>query len=118
MKSEVPDKQYYRIGEVARLAGVNASVLRFWESEFESLSPQKSRAGQRLYTKNDLALVFSIKRLLYSEKMTIAGARNRLCKKSGFEDAPWKQKITYEKERRILKEIREDLLQLRDALQR
>ncbi len=116
MKAGVPDKQYYKIGEVARLAEVNTSVLRFWESEFEVLKPLKSRTGQRLYSKNDLALVFTIKQLLYSEKMTIAGAKNRLFRKSGLEETlVLQEKIN--KEHSLLREIRDDLLRLRDFLQ-
>lgn len=111
MKAGVPDKQYYKIGEVARLAELSTSVLRFWESEFDSLRPQKSRTGQRLYSKNDLALVFTIKQLLYGEKMTIAGAKSRLVRKSGLEET------INSKERSILREIREELLRLRDSLQ-
>ncbi|MEA5113879.1 MAG: MerR family transcriptional regulator [Geobacteraceae bacterium] len=116
MKAEVPDKQYYKIGEVARLAEVNTSVLRFWESEFAILKPLKSRTGQRLYSRQDLALVFTIKQLLYSEKMTIAGARNRLVKKPGLEDTFASPETINDKERSILREIREDLLRLRDSL--
>jgi DNA-binding transcriptional MerR regulator len=117
MKAEVPDKQYYKIGEVARLAELNTSVLRFWESEFDILKPLKSRSGQRLYSKHDLSLVFTIKQLLYDEKMTIAGARNRLCRKNGIEEIPDTQKQFNDQERSILREIRDDLLRLRDSLQ-
>ena len=73
--SPIPDKLYFRIGEVARLCGVEAYVLRFWESEFPQLRPNKSGTGQRLYRKRDVELALRIKRLLYSEGYTIAGAR-------------------------------------------
>jgi DNA-binding transcriptional MerR regulator len=73
--SPIPDKLYFRIGEVARLCGVEAYVLRFWETEFPQLKPNKSGTGQRLYRKRDVELAFRIKRLLYSEGYTIAGAR-------------------------------------------
>ena len=78
MEAKLPEKQYFRIGEVARLTALKASVLRFWETEFIVLSPPKSRTGQRLYTKQDIELLFEIKRLLYVEKLTIEGARKRL----------------------------------------
>lgn len=78
MEARLPEKQYYRIGEVARLTALKASVLRFWEAEFNDLSPPKSRTGQRLYTKKDIELLLEIKRLLYVEKLTIEGARKRL----------------------------------------
>jgi DNA-binding transcriptional MerR regulator len=71
----IPDKLYFRIGEVAKLCGIEAYVLRFWESEFSQLRINKSGTGQRLYRKRDVELVMRIKRLLYSEGYTIAGAR-------------------------------------------
>jgi DNA-binding transcriptional MerR regulator len=74
--SPIPDKLYFRIGEVAKLCGIEAYVLRFWESEFPQLRINKSGTGQRLYRKRDVELVLRIKRLLYSEGYTIAGARH------------------------------------------
>ncbi len=73
--SPIPDKLYFRIGEVAKLCKVEAYVLRFWETEFAQLKPHKSGTGQRLYRKRDVELALRIKRLLYSEGYTIAGAR-------------------------------------------
>ncbi len=71
-------KRYYRIGEVARITGVKPHVLRYWESEFRWMAPAKSRARQRLYRKRDIEVIELIKRLLYDERFTIAGARKRL----------------------------------------
>ncbi|MGH9586371.1 MAG: MerR family transcriptional regulator [Acidobacteriaceae bacterium] len=71
----IPDKLYFRIGDVAKLCGVEAYVLRFWESEFPQLKPNKSGTGQRLYRKRDVELALRIKRLLYADGYTIAGAR-------------------------------------------
>jgi DNA-binding transcriptional MerR regulator len=71
----IPDKLYFRIGEVAKLCGVEAYVLRFWESEFPQLKPNKGGTGQRLYRKREVELALRIKNLLYSEGYTIAGAR-------------------------------------------
>jgi DNA-binding transcriptional MerR regulator len=71
----IPDKLYFRIGEVAKLCGVEAYVLRFWESEFPQLKPNKSGTGQRLYRRRDVELALRIKQLLHSEGYTIAGAR-------------------------------------------
>src|SRR6201993_835680 len=73
--SPIPDKLYFRIGEVAKLCGVEAYVLRFWETEFPQLKPHKSGTGQRLYRKRDVELALRIKTLLYAEGYTIAGAR-------------------------------------------
>jgi DNA-binding transcriptional MerR regulator len=75
---EIPDKLYFRIGEVSRLAGVKPFVLRFWESEFPQLAPKKSGTGHRLYRRKDVEMVLEIKRLLYDERFTIEGARNFL----------------------------------------
>ncbi len=72
---EIPDKLYFRIGEVARLCGVAASVLRFWETEFPHLKPNKGGTGQRLYRRRDVEMALRIKRLLYDEGYTIPGAR-------------------------------------------
>ncbi|MCG8588132.1 MAG: MerR family transcriptional regulator [Proteobacteria bacterium] len=72
------DKLYYRIGEVSRITGVKPYVLRYWESEFRWMAPQKSRSKQRLYRKKDIETIQLIKRLLYEERYTIAGARKRL----------------------------------------
>ena len=74
----IPDKLYYRIGEVEAITEVPAYVLRYWESEFKLLRPKKNPAGQRLYRKKDLELVLRIKRLLYDERLTLEGAKKRL----------------------------------------
>ncbi|HEX4228106.1 MAG TPA: MerR family transcriptional regulator [Bryobacteraceae bacterium] len=75
---EIPDKLYFRIGEVAKLAGIKPYVLRFWESEFSGLGPKKSGTGHRLYRRKDVELVLEIKRLLYEKRYTIEGARKIL----------------------------------------
>jgi DNA-binding transcriptional MerR regulator len=74
----IPDKLYFRIGEVARLCRLPAYVLRFWETEFPQLKPVKSSTGQRMYRKRDVELVVRIKKLLYQDGFTIAGARAQL----------------------------------------
>jgi DNA-binding transcriptional MerR regulator len=74
----VPDKLYFRIGEVARLCRLPAYVLRFWETEFPQLKPVKSSTGQRMYRKRDVESVLRIKKLLYEDGFTIAGARVQL----------------------------------------
>lgn len=75
---DIPDKLYFRIGEVAKLAGVKQYVLRFWESEFPGLGPKKSGTGHRLYRRKDVEMVLEIKRLLYEKRFTIEGARQWL----------------------------------------
>lgn len=74
----IPDKLYFRIGEVSRLCGLPSYVLRFWETEFNQLKPTKSGTGQRMYRKIDVESVLRIKKLLYDQGFTIAGARQQL----------------------------------------
>src|SRR5579863_9666804 len=76
--TEIPDKLYFRIGEVARLAGIKPYVLRFWETEFPSLGPRKSGTGHRLYRRKEVELVLEIKHLLHEKRYTIEGARKFL----------------------------------------
>jgi DNA-binding transcriptional MerR regulator len=74
----IPDKLFFRIGEVSQLVGVEPYVLRYWESEFPGLSPKKSSTGQRMFRRKDVELLLNIKHLLYDEKFTIEGARKAL----------------------------------------
>ena len=74
----IPDKLYFRIGEVAKLAGLEPYVLRFWETEFPSLRPNKSNKGQRLYRRREVELVLQLKSLLHEQGFTIAGAKKKL----------------------------------------
>ena len=80
--SDIPDKLYFRIGEVAKLCDVPAYVLRFWESEFPQLKPVKGSTGQRMYRQSDVETVLRIKKLLYEQGFTIAGARQHLKEES------------------------------------
>ena len=79
---EIPDKLYFRIGEVAALLGVEPYVLRYWETEFPSLAPKKSGTGHRLYRRKDVELLLKIKHLLYEKRYTIEGARQSLLNES------------------------------------
>src|SRR2546430_14050346 len=74
----IPEKLFFKIGEVCELAGVQAHVLRYWETEFPMFAPQKNRAGQRTYRRRDVEMALRIKELLYDEKYTIAGAKQKL----------------------------------------
>lgn len=75
---QIPDKLFFRIGEVSQLVGVEPYVLRYWESEFPGLSPKKSNTGQRMFRRKDVELLLNIKELLYDKKFTIEGARKAL----------------------------------------
>lgn len=84
---QIPEeKKFFRIGEVSRIIGVEPYVLRYWESEFPQIRPVRAETNQRTYQKRDLELILEIKRLLYEEKLTIEGARQRLKQKK--EKAP------------------------------
>jgi DNA-binding transcriptional MerR regulator len=73
----LPDKLFYKIGEVSRITGVETYVLRYWETEFPFLKPRKNRSGQRVYVKKDIDLIMQIKKMLYLERYTIEGVRKR-----------------------------------------
>src|SRR5436853_722163 len=80
---EIPDKLYFKIGEVSELLGVEPYVLRYWETEFSVLSPKKSGTGHRLYRRKDVELLLRIKHLLYEKRFTIEGARQSLQNEGG-----------------------------------
>ncbi len=117
----IPDKNLFRIGEVSRLTGTKAFVLRYWETEFPSLQPVKSSSGHRMYRREDIESVFEIKRLLYEEGFTIAGARRHLAEQNGtadsnaapVPDAPPVSERDHElsrAQRKCLLDLREELL--------
>jgi DNA-binding transcriptional MerR regulator len=119
-KTEIPDKLYFRIGEVARLCSVAPYVLRFWETEFTQLKPNKSGTGQRLYRRRDVEMALRVKRLLYDEGYTIAGARQAIqaetrSKRGGQPELPLPQQSVQQLETRlhkVRKELREILSML------
>ena len=73
----VPDKLFYKIGEVSKITGVESYVLRYWQTEFPFLNPRKNKSGQRVYVKKDLEVVLMVKKMLYQERYTIEGVRKR-----------------------------------------
>jgi len=102
---ELPDKLYFKIGEVSEIAGLPAHVLRFWESEFKMINPKRTPSGQRQYRKQDLELILNIKYLLYDKKFTIQGAKRHLRYLSKADrEMPLREKI--DDIRRELKKIR------------
>ena len=106
-QTRIPDKLYFRIGEVSKIVALPTYVLRFWETEFSRLRPKRTSSGQRLYTRKDIELIFKIKDLLYEKKFTIRGARRHLAAKTGTKDIPIKQH---------LKDMHSELKSLRDLL--
>src|SRR5437762_7615146 len=108
------EKKLYRIGEVSRLADLKPFVLRYWETEFPMLQPVKSSSGHRLYRQEDVDMVFRIKRLLYDEGFTIAGARRHLREKGAVDDPAFRGSNLTDGASQLLS--RRVLLDLRDAL--
>ena len=110
---QIPDKMYFRIGEVSRLVGVKSYVLRFWETEFPALSPKQSGRGHRLYRRKDVELFLEIKHLLYEKRFTIEGARKSLklkVKQPARKTAkPARQAGLFDSSSPALEEIRKEL---------
>jgi DNA-binding transcriptional MerR regulator len=109
---EIPDKLFFRIGEVSSLLGLEPHVLRFWESEFPALTPKKSDTGQRLYRRKDVELLLRIKELLYEKRYTIEGARQLL----GDRKVPRRSRQQTLFESDPLPEIRKELVAILDML--
>jgi DNA-binding transcriptional MerR regulator len=107
---ELPDKFYFKVGEVSEIADVPAYVLRFWETEFKKIKPKRTSSGQRLYKKEDVELILKIKHLLYKKKFTIQGARQYL--KSAADNQP----ETPSNSQKLLNHIRIELEKILDIL--
>lgn len=116
MDVEIPDKLYFRIGEVSELTGVKPHVLRYWESEFGSFRPVKNRSRQRLYQRKDIELVLRIKDLLYNQGFTIAGAQKVLRDKTSRNEDPSRPGKNPLADHPLFDEIRNDIKALRDRL--
>lgn len=116
----IPDKLYFRIGEVSRLIGVPPYVLRFWETEIPALAPKKSDKGHRLYRRRDVELLLEVKRLLYERRFTIEGARKLLKSKPRSKDrkggAKPSQGTLFETRSGELEQIRKELAELLELL--
>ncbi len=112
----IPEKLYYKIGEVSQITGVEPYVLRYWESEFRIINPERSRSKQRLYTKKDLETILQIKRLLYEERYTIDGAKRRLMEQERNKARQLSMGFEEEHYRKLLAEIKDDLKALKRIL--
>jgi DNA-binding transcriptional MerR regulator len=114
--AEIPDKLFFKIGEVADLLDLKTHVLRYWETEFNCLKPVKSRSNQRLYRRQDVETALLIKDLLYQQGFTIAGARNQLENQS-IADLPVssREETSHTAQQRLV-QIKSDLLALRQSL--
>jgi len=113
----IPNKLYFKIGEVSTITGVEPYVLRYWESEFKAIKPSRTQSKQRIYRRKDVELILEIKKILYEEKFTIAGARKRLQKVKSQDNKQLNFDFTVKKDhQKILGEIKEELKALRKLL--
>jgi DNA-binding transcriptional MerR regulator len=111
--AEIPEKRYFRIGEVSAITGIEPYVLRYWETEFARIRPGRSRSGQRLYRRRDIEAVLEIKHLLYNKRFTIAGAKQYL---KGSQQVA---SVTHSDSQPLtLQDLREELTAIRDLLSR
>ena len=108
----IPDKLYFKIGEVSSLLEVQPYVLRYWETEFDVLKPNKAPSRHRLYRREDVELLMEIKRLLYTEGYTIEGARKKLKQR----DTDSEEAQPSRRQRETLLRIKNDLISLRDSI--
>jgi DNA-binding transcriptional MerR regulator len=121
MATEIPDKLYFKIGEVCKITAVEPYILRYWESEFKLIKPYRTKSNQRLYRKKDVEAVLKIRKMLYDQKYTIAGAKKKL-----KETLPPQQEFRQQKQLPLnlpdqrytaaIKEIRKELVQLSHML--
>ncbi|MDH5523259.1 MAG: MerR family transcriptional regulator [Desulfobulbaceae bacterium] len=119
----IPDKRYFKIGEVCEITGVKQHVLRYWESEFKILSPQRARSKQRLYRKVDVENILKIRRLLKDEGFTISGAQKALAARTGGEKAegqtePESHLAAPSNEKSMVNEVKAELLALKEMLEK
>jgi DNA-binding transcriptional MerR regulator len=106
---DIPDKLYFKIGEVSRISGLPSHVLRFWESEFKKIRPRRTASGQRSYTRKDIETILEIKHLLHDKKFTLEGARKHLSARTEPDSLP---------EKGWLEELKAELKSIRNMLER
>ena len=114
----IPDKLYFKIGEVKKITGIETHVLRYWESEFKIIRPQRASSKQRLYRKVDVENILTIKKLLYEDGYTVPGARKFLIAKKSEKKVVVKPKISGGKAKSMLAELKSDLKQLQEMLEK
>ena len=106
-QTKIPDKLYFKIGEVSKISGLPSHVLRFWETEFKKINPRRTGSGQRSYTPKDVAVILEIKHLLHEKKFTIEGARKHLNTRARLEAPDTEQ---------FLKQLKGELISIRELL--
>lgn len=116
--TQIPQKLYFKIGEVADITKVKPYVLRYWESEFKIISPKKSLAKQRVYSQKDVQLILEIKRLLYKEKYTLEGAKKRIRELQAENSRQLSMPFSDQRYEKALKAIKKDLVSIKKLLER
>jgi DNA-binding transcriptional MerR regulator len=111
METIIPEKAYFRIGEVSKIVNVEPYVIRYWETEFKTLSPVRTKTAQRLYRKRDVQELLNIKNLLYSQRFTIDGAKKQLYKMRGHSEPETKNS-----EKQTLNLIKQELQKIRTMI--
>ncbi len=111
MRTHIPDKLYFKIGEVSKITGIEPYILRYWESEFKLVKPYRTKSNQRLYRKKDLETILTIKKMLYEQKFTIAGAKKKL-KEHVVPEQQLSLNFSQQQYMNALREIRDELKSL------
>ena len=114
----IPDKLYFKIGEVKKITGIEPHVLRYWESEFKIIRPQRASSKQRLYRRVDVENILTIKKLLYEDGYTVPGARKHLTEKKDEKKNSPKPEDPRLKARSMLAELKSDLQQMKEMLEK
>ena len=114
----IPDKHYFKIGEVKKITGVEAHVLRYWESEFKIIRPQRASSKQRLYRRVDVENILTIKKLLYEDGYTVPGARKFLIANKSKKKNIAKSKVSGNRTLSMLAELKRGLKQLQEMLEK
>jgi DNA-binding transcriptional MerR regulator len=114
METIIPEKAYFRIGEVSKILNVEPYVIRYWETEFKTVNPVRTKTAQRLYRKKDVQELLTIKNLLYSQRFTIDGAKKQLQKiRNNGDEEPFRND---EKQKMFLMKIKKELQQIREII--
>lgn len=120
MATDIPDKLYFKIGEVCKITGVEPYILRYWESEFKLIKPYRTKSNQRLYRKKDVEAVLKIRSMLYEQKFTIAGAKKKLRESGPQHEAKPRMQLPLnlpdQRYTATIKEIRRELTRLSQML--
>ena len=114
--TRIPDRLYFKIGAVSRIADIKPYILRYWESEFDIIKPQKTKTNQRVYTRKDVELILEIKRLIQKEKFTLEGAKKRIGAIYREKNRQLAMDFPRQEYKKALKQIKDDLSSIKRML--